>query len=739
MSDGCKCCGRLVHAQLSLLLLLVVTAACGASAAESIEPGLARLEGNVRRRHTQVATVLETMEEVQAHDKFLRAFASFDKLCSNNLETRRACRMLGVSSCDQFKAAGGLANCTSLLELETGCGAIDKYCTKCLDVGLNATIDFAPYENYAELAVQNANFLSELLHHQILPNGYYPAAVDGTGGGSFASSSCDGGHNFFGAANIVFQTRTKVSILSHPHVFGVGMCIANGSFTDPMGCHYTARKGNSTNDLIYTAHDPLPQDSSRPEPPWFTVPRDRIADLLQKKNRTELEAYHVYFPHEISDQFDPNAIRVGYDPNLWSLPYYDCALGHRWMVTYSAPVLYYHDSQIRYLGITGVDIDLSKIPINQCSASAVTNVKGTGFEKLFSDTHLCDPVSTVCEPKPINLFITGSYVCRCRDGFYKANTPKDEQFFEGYNIEPLDEITGVKLSNFSNEELDEFVQKRARLVLSKLSTNYSCIPCPPGCDTCVTGEEVCLYVENKAIIYSLTAVTLTTSVLALVLLVFVVRNRRRLVIRAASWPFLVILIVGTLVAYGNVVAAGLRKETHESCLTYQWLFSISFAACYGAIFIKTWRLWKIFARTTYRGKRRSARLTDKELFVRLGIIILVTIVMLTLLTVSTAKQPKTVQNSAGQKYTVCQTHAMADVMQAGKKSNSLIVKIAIIKPENSGSRTKASFLMVLLTCIFLRFFCSINLTSYVRQFYAVDNELSKDCHKVSCQNYNGSL
>ena len=117
-------------------------------------------------------------------------------------------------------------------------------------------------------------------------------------------------------------------------------------------------------------------------------------------------------------------------------------LGHRWMVTYSAPVLHYHDNQLRYLGTTGIDIDLSNIPFNQCSEDAVSTEAGAGngFEKIFTDTHLCEPMSTVCKPKDIRRFESGLYTCQCRDGFYKPNTKL--QYFQGSPLEELDPIDG---------------------------------------------------------------------------------------------------------------------------------------------------------------------------------------------------------------------------------------------------------------------------------------------------------
>ena len=653
---------RRVHRLSSSVLFLILLV--GASkAANDNDTSLARLKGNIERRHTVAAKALQAMESTQVHEKLSRTFTSFTDFCASSSDVSRVCSIMNVSSCDQYKAEGGFASCTALTKVDAGCNAVNRYCTKCLDVVLNSTLNFSPYEKYAELAVQNANFFSELFHHQALPDGAYPATVSGTGESSLADSSCDDGHDFFASGNIIFQTRSRITILSDPMVLGVGLCLINGSLTDQVSCHYTARDGNSTDDLIYTAHDLFPQDSSTtsgPKLPWFTVTRDRIAELLQKKNHTELEAYHIYFPQETSDQFDFNATRVGYDPNLWSLPYYDCALGPRLMVTYSAPMLYHNDNQLWYFGITSIDIDLSNIPFNQCSEDAVSTETGAGngFEKIFTDTYLCEPMSTVCKPKDIRRFESGLYTCQCRDGFYKPNTKL--QYFEGSPLEELDPIDGIIAHQLNATAFERFVQERSESILDTLRANYSCLPCPPGCDTCVTGNEVCLYKKNNSITRTLTAFTLATATVAVILLILVILQRYNADIRDVGRKFLVFIVVGSLIGYANVIMSGLRDATSNNCATYEWLRSLAFAVCFGAIFVKTWRLWRFCSSSA------SGCLADVYPSIHLGIIISVTLIIFGVLTAKSDFEPRDATNSAGQKYKTCKTTLLGIVMHGGQ-------------------------------------------------------------------------
>lgn len=639
---------------------------------------LASLRRNIERRHTTVATVLETLKRASEVSELQKEFSNLTQLCSNRYTETCNALPTSVKSCTNFTSWGGKEKCLNLsssttTQSQSACSMIDLFCRGCLDEAFNnADINYEPYKKHAMLAVHNANLLIELLHKQPLEVDHYPMPLNEFGDGTLAASSCNDGHNFFGEGNIVFSTRTRISILSNDIVLAIGMCLGNGSQLDPHSCFYTSRdvknRGPNTTHLLYYYAPNYELNHSRTEVEWFTLPRSRFNQLLLSNlSMNDQMEYSIFLPRPPSGpaSLEMDTVRIGYDKELWSQPYFDCLLGHRWMITYSAPVLRYFNGRLKYLGMTGVDIDLSNIPINQCS---LTEETGTGFEHLFRDTHLCEPVSTWCRTdSKIRLFRIGSYNCHCRKGFYKHNASSTEQYFRGSAVELLDDTSLVPAGIRLNKALwAEFLSNRTNSVLAGLRARYACLPCPRGCEMCLTGREVCLYEEKEAILYPLITLNIIVLLLSFVLLVFIVHHRMKKVVKSASWPFLVIIIVGAQIADASLLLLGFTTNTRANCLAFTWLNMTAFSVTYGAIFVKTWRLWKIFQPAMMRRGAKKTHLTNRDLAIRLAFIIAGFAVLLLLYTLSENHEPVTRKTASGQKYKFCAESAVKYVLHGGK-------------------------------------------------------------------------
>lgn len=77
-------------------------------------------------------------------------------------------------------------------------------------------------------------------------------------------------------------------------------------------------------------------------------------------------------------------------------------------------------------------------------------------------------------------FVTGAYNCICKDGFYSPK--KNANSFSGAEIEQYYRDNG-------NETFDM----------------YQCVPCKPGCDTCIDGSP-CIY--ERIVIAQITLISL---------------------------------------------------------------------------------------------------------------------------------------------------------------------------------------------------------------------------------------
>ncbi|KAF7488855.1 Putative G-protein coupled receptor [Sarcoptes scabiei] len=96
---------------------------------------------------------------------------------------------------------------------------------------------------------------------------------------------------------------------------------------------------------------------------------------------------------------------------FWSSPFLDCGITKTWLITYIVPFYGIASNSPILIGVVFVSIDLQQFDVNQCLDSG----------SFFSNTHKCHTPSTQCQNIAGLGFRSGSYVCKCRQGYYYPN------------------------------------------------------------------------------------------------------------------------------------------------------------------------------------------------------------------------------------------------------------------------------------------------------------------------------
>jgi len=121
--------------------------------------------------------------------------------------------------------------------------------------------------------------------------------------------------------------------------------------------------------------------------------------------------------------------------------------------------------------------------------------------------------------------------------------------------------------------------------------------------------------------------------------VYVVLQRKLPQIRASSYIFLLLLILGAVLCFASIFAWAYPTgdPTTVSCILRPWLINIGFTLLYGSLFLKTFRIWRIF-----RNKVLSAEvILDSHLIFYLSAFLAVDIIILLVLSIMHTPKPKT--------------------------------------------------------------------------------------------------
>jgi hypothetical protein len=77
----------------------------------------------------------------------------------------------------------------------------------------------------------------------------------------------------------------------------------------------------------------------------------------------------------------------------------------------------------------------------------------------------------------------------------------------------------------------------------------------------------------------------------------VVKFRNQVVIRSSTAPFLLLILLGLGMLIASVLAWSTTVPSDASCASFSWLSNLGFTLLFVPLFLKTWRVWRIFSGT----------------------------------------------------------------------------------------------------------------------------------------------
>ncbi|XP_032778389.2 LOW QUALITY PROTEIN: probable G-protein coupled receptor 158 [Daphnia magna] len=339
---------------------------------------------------------------------------------------------------------------------------------------------------------------------------------------------------------------------------------------------------------------------------WFYIARKNAERVI--RNMTSLtKAYHTYTANETAhtERFDDEILSVSYEDGKWSKPYFDCGGGNIWMMTYTVPFFGFANGSYFFKGTSGIDIDLRRVDIDQCPQKA-----GNSQLNIFAASDKCKSRTTKCEHIPGLGFRRGSYRCECRDGFYFPDTNAPVRFYNGTVIEEEYEKKLMGLDGVYDQE-----------------GKFECLPCPEGCDVCVD-DSPCIVTLNWVMRTTILILEIIVICCLPVVALFTWRYSHVKVVRAASPALLRLIILGAFFIYCTILVAYMRPNM-ITCSLRVWFREIGFSFAYGALMLKTWRISVIFRVRS----AKAIKITDLDLIKRLGIIVSIFAVFLSIRTV----------------------------------------------------------------------------------------------------------
>ncbi|XP_062451337.1 probable G-protein coupled receptor 179 [Rhea pennata] len=263
----------------------------------------------------------------------------------------------------------------------------------------------------------------------------------------------------------------------------------------------------------------------------------------------------------------------------WSPPFLECRDGKflpSWMVTLSSSFYGLKpDLSPEFKGVVRLDVKLQDVQLDPCAS-------GPGW---FADTHRCDLNSTQCVPQESRGFVLGSYLCRCKPGFYGAGGAAGGAGAGGSAPAP-----GGRLA---------------------------CRPCRPGCAACVD-DAPCLIEEAgalRAAVLSCQAACMLAVFLSMLVSYHFRKSKR---IRASGVILLETILFGSLLLYFPVFILYFKPSIFR-CIVLRWVRGLGFAIVYGTIALKLYRVLKVFLSRT---AQRVPYMSSGRVLKMLGLILL---------------------------------------------------------------------------------------------------------------------
>ncbi|XP_072741756.1 probable G-protein coupled receptor 179 [Ciconia boyciana] len=311
---------------------------------------------------------------------------------------------------------------------------------------------------------------------------------------------------------------------------------------------------------------------------WFNALRSQRTPLLHKRVLSN-DLRSMETPKwQRGDSYvgEPGHVR-------WSPPFLECRDGKflpTWAVTLSSAFYGLKpDLSPEFKGVVRVDIELRDVAIDQCAS-------GPGW---FADTHRCDLNSTQCVPQESRGFVLGTYLCRCKPGFYGAGGAASGA------------RAGAAGSTVGTDE----------------GSRLACRPCRQGCVTC-EDDRPCLIQEDRALraaVLSCQACCMLAVFLSM-LVSYHFRQSKR--IRASGVVLLETILFGSLLLYFPVFILYFKPSIFR-CIVLRWVRMLGFAIVYGTITLKLYRVLKVFLSRT---AQRVPYVSSGRVLKMLGLILL---------------------------------------------------------------------------------------------------------------------
>ncbi|XP_071480730.1 probable G-protein coupled receptor CG31760, partial [Diadema antillarum] len=246
--------------------------------------------------------------------------------------------------------------------------------------------------------------------------------------------------------------------------------------------------------------------------------------------------------------------------------------------------------------------------------------------------HLCTHISGLG-------FQRGAYRCECKPGYY---FPVNDVPTYLLDVDSEDHRA------FSGSAIEAEYNKKVYGEDNLYDSAFDCFPCLDGCEDCVDASP-CFAEPNVVLRWSLLAVNTLGMVMLLVLAFYTYRLRENRVFKAASPGLLYVILVGTGICYCQTIAAVVLSLNIITCQVLNWCRYIGFCLAYGALLYKTWRITKVF---TVRSAK-PVRITDNNLYARIGILLAVCAVYLSAWTFLDPSTPTLEYKEDGLKFYEC--------------------------------------------------------------------------------------
>lgn len=131
---------------------------------------------------------------------------------------------------------------------------------------------------------------------------------------------------------------------------------------------------------------------------------------------------------------------------------------------------------------------------------------------------------------------------------------------------------------------------------TNVTVQFSMAECGNGTEPFVTpaGEYTCLVRVDTTWQVRTTFIVITSvfAALALLVLILVIVFRKNPVLRRSSIVFCSFIAIGALFLYASTYM--FLWNTDATCALRPWILIVGFSLAYGSLFIKEWRLWRLF-------------------------------------------------------------------------------------------------------------------------------------------------